>query len=84
MQALSDSLIGRGLPGGGAEAALASQVREQESLLSVCVKDWEEHTAITRQEVSKLCTALEKVEAVIQVWQQCDNPIVHVTVVRLG
>ncbi|KAK3531219.1 hypothetical protein QTP70_015245 [Hemibagrus guttatus] len=66
VQALSDSLIGRGLPGGGAEGALASQVREQESLLSVCLKDWEVHTATTRQEVSKLCTALEEAEAVIQ------------------
>ncbi|MCJ8740288.1 hypothetical protein PDJAM_G00057180 [Pangasius djambal] len=66
VQALSDSLIGRGLPGGGAEGALASQVREQESLLSVCLKDWEEHTATTRQEMSKLCTALEEAEAVIQ------------------
>lgn len=66
-QALSDSLIGRGLPGGGAEGALACQVREQESLLSVCLKDWEEHTAMTRQEVSKLYTALEEAEAVIQV-----------------
>ncbi|GAA6102957.1 uncharacterized protein si:ch73-95l15.5 [Tachysurus ichikawai] len=66
VQALSDSLIGRGLPGGGSEGALASQVREQESLLSVCLKDWEAHTATTRQEVSKLCTALEQAEAVIQ------------------
>lgn len=66
VQALSDSLIGRGLPGGGAEGALASQVREQESLLSVCLKDWEVHTATTRQEVSKLYTALDEAEAVIQ------------------
>ncbi|KAM9469391.1 uncharacterized protein Hap1MRO34_013853 [Clarias gariepinus] len=66
VQALSDSLIGRGLPGGGAEVALANQVREQESLLSVCLKDWEEHTATTSQEVPNLCTSLEKSEAVIQ------------------
>lgn len=67
LQALSDSLIGRGLPGGGSEGTLASQVREQESLLSDCLKDWEVHTATTSQEVSKLYTALEEAEAVIQV-----------------
>ncbi|TSN03394.1 Lysosomal thioesterase PPT2-A [Bagarius yarrelli] len=66
VQALSDSLISRGLPGGDAEGALASQVKEQESLLSVCLKDWETHTVTTSQEVSKLCTALDKAEAIIQ------------------
>ncbi|XP_062872819.1 uncharacterized protein si:ch73-95l15.5 isoform X2 [Trichomycterus rosablanca] len=65
-QTLSDSLIGRGLEGGGAEVALASQVREQEIMLSKCLNDWEQHTATTREEVSKLCTALENAEALIQ------------------
>ncbi|KAF7700254.1 uncharacterized protein si:ch73-95l15.5 [Silurus meridionalis] len=66
VQTLSDSLISRGLQGGGAEGALAQQVLEQESLLSGCLKDWESNTATTRQEVSKLCTALEEAGAVIQ------------------
>ncbi|XP_036420316.1 uncharacterized protein si:ch73-95l15.5 [Colossoma macropomum] len=66
VQALSDSLIGRGLPGGGAEAALVSQMQEKESLLAACLKDQEQHTATMRQEVSKLLTALKDAETVIQ------------------
>ncbi|XP_072547129.1 uncharacterized protein [Salminus brasiliensis] len=71
VQALSDSLIGRGLPGGGAETALASQVREKEALLAACLKDQEQQITTMRQEVSKLSTALKDAEAVIQDQKQC-------------
>ncbi|XP_026880265.2 uncharacterized protein si:ch73-95l15.5 [Electrophorus electricus] len=66
VQALSDSLIGRGLSGSGAEAALANQVREQESLLAACLKDWEDQSVIMGQEISQLSTALKDAEVVIE------------------
>ncbi|KAI4884229.1 hypothetical protein NFI96_011604 [Prochilodus magdalenae] len=66
VQALSDSLIGRGLPGGGAEAALASQLQEKETLLAACLKDQEHHTATMRQEISNLLKALKDTETAIQ------------------
>ncbi|KAG9264922.1 hypothetical protein AMEX_G21266 [Astyanax mexicanus] len=66
VQALSDSLIGRGLPGEGAETALASQVQEKEALLAACLRDQEQHTATMRKEVSKLSMALKEAETVIQ------------------
>ncbi|KAL6471502.1 hypothetical protein MHYP_G00201520 [Metynnis hypsauchen] len=66
VQALSDSLIGRGLPGGGAETALVSQVQEKETLLAACLKDQEQHTGTMKQEVSNLLTALKDAETVIQ------------------
>ncbi|XP_051535689.1 uncharacterized protein LOC127430171 [Myxocyprinus asiaticus] len=66
VQALSNSLIGRGLEGGDAEVGLVNQLREKESLLAASVRDREELSVTMRQEISKLSTALKDSETLIQ------------------
>ncbi|XP_051962558.1 uncharacterized protein si:ch73-95l15.5 [Xyrauchen texanus] len=66
VQALSDSLIGRGLEGGGAEAGLVNQLREKESLLAASVKDREKLSATMRKEISRLSIALKDAETHVQ------------------
>ncbi|XP_059370032.1 uncharacterized protein LOC132107812 [Carassius carassius] len=65
VQALSDSLIARGLEGGGAEAGLVNQLREKEALLAVSFRDREELSASMLQEISRLCSALTHTESII-------------------
>lgn len=66
-QALSDSVIGQGLPGSGAEPALASQLKERESQLAACLQNREENGATMCQEVAKLTAALQEYQAVVRV-----------------
>ncbi|XP_056612229.1 uncharacterized protein si:ch73-95l15.5 isoform X1 [Triplophysa dalaica] len=66
VQALSDSLIGRGLERGGAEAGLVNQMKEKESLLETSFRDREELGATLRQEISGLTTALQESEVIIK------------------
>lgn len=66
VQALSDSLIGRGLEGGGAEGGLVNQLQEKESLLEASFRDREELGATLRKEISRLMTALKDSETFIQ------------------
>lgn len=65
VQALSDSLIGRGLEGGGAEAGLVNQLREKEALLAASFRDREELSASMLQEISRLSSALTNTESII-------------------
>ncbi|XP_030639147.1 uncharacterized protein si:ch73-95l15.5 [Chanos chanos] len=66
VQALSDSVIGQGVSGGGAEAALARQLQEKDALLTAWLKEREEQGTIVKQEVSKLSTALEEAQTTLQ------------------
>ncbi|XP_071240476.1 myosin-13-like isoform X2 [Salvelinus alpinus] len=70
MQALSDSVISQGVSGGGAERALASQLKEKESLVIAWLQDREEHSATMCREVSKLTTALQDYQSIVQEQQQ--------------
>uniref|UniRef100_A0A9J7YZP0 Si:ch73-95l15.5 n=1 Tax=Cyprinus carpio carpio TaxID=630221 RepID=A0A9J7YZP0_CYPCA len=65
VQALSDSLIGRGLEGVGAEAGLVNQLREKEALLAASFRDREELSATMLQEISRLSSALTNTESII-------------------
>ncbi|XP_059390137.1 golgin subfamily A member 4-like [Carassius carassius] len=65
VQALSDSLIGRGLEGGEAEAGLVNQLREKEALLAASFRDREEFSATMLQEISSLSSALTDAESII-------------------
>ncbi|KAJ3597555.1 hypothetical protein NHX12_001078 [Muraenolepis orangiensis] len=58
--AMSDSVIGQGVSGGGANAALAEQLREKEVLLAACLKDREESSATVWKEVNKMTAALQE------------------------
>ncbi|XP_052345465.1 uncharacterized protein LOC118364352 isoform X2 [Oncorhynchus keta] len=66
MQALSDSVISQGVSGGGAEGALASQLKEKESLVIAWLQDREEHSAAMFREFSKLTTALQDYQGIVQ------------------
>ncbi|XP_024002797.1 uncharacterized protein [Salvelinus sp. IW2-2015] len=70
MQALSDSVISQGVSGGGPEGALASQLKEKESLVIAWLQDREEHSATMCQEFSKLATALQDYQGIVQEQQQ--------------
>uniref|UniRef100_A0A4W5L1W6 Short myomegalin-like EB1 binding protein N-terminal domain-containing protein n=1 Tax=Hucho hucho TaxID=62062 RepID=A0A4W5L1W6_9TELE len=70
MQALSDSVISQGVSGGGAEGALAFQLKEKESLVIAWLQDREEHSATMCREVSKLTTALQDYQGIVQEQQQ--------------
>ncbi|XP_024252243.2 uncharacterized protein LOC112230241 isoform X3 [Oncorhynchus tshawytscha] len=70
MQALSDSVISQGVSGGGAEGALASQLKEKESLVIAWLQDREEHSAAMCREFSKLTTALQDYQGIVQEQQQ--------------
>ncbi|XP_064804547.1 golgin subfamily A member 6-like protein 22 isoform X2 [Oncorhynchus masou masou] len=70
MQALSDSVISQGVSGGGAEGALASQLKEKESLVIVWLQDREEHSATMCREFSKLTTALQDYQGIVQEQEQ--------------
>ncbi len=65
--ALSDSLIGRGLEGGGAEAGLVNQLRDKEALLAASYREREELSSTMLQEISKLSSALTDAESIILV-----------------
>ncbi|KAK9962443.1 hypothetical protein ABG768_007809 [Culter alburnus] len=65
VQALSDSLIGRGLDGGGAEVGLVNQLREKEALLVASFRDREELSSTMLQEISRLSSALTDTENLI-------------------
>ncbi|KAJ8354531.1 hypothetical protein SKAU_G00220980 [Synaphobranchus kaupii] len=66
VQALSDSVIGQGVPGGEAEGALAYQLKEKETLLAGWLKDREEDSASLWQEVTRLTAALKNSETLMQ------------------
>uniref|UniRef100_A0A674EEJ4 Uncharacterized LOC115177029 n=1 Tax=Salmo trutta TaxID=8032 RepID=A0A674EEJ4_SALTR len=70
MQALSDSVISQGVSGGGAEGALASQLKEKESLVIAWLQDREEHSATMCREVTKLTTALQDYQGIVQEQEQ--------------
>ncbi|XP_024253228.2 uncharacterized protein si:ch73-95l15.5 isoform X2 [Oncorhynchus tshawytscha] len=70
MQALSVSVISQGVSGGGAVGALASQLEEKESLVIAWLQDREEHSATMCREVSKLTTALQDYQGIVQEQQQ--------------
>ncbi|KAG7469623.1 hypothetical protein MATL_G00130780 [Megalops atlanticus] len=67
VQALSDSVISQGVSGGGAEGALACQLKEKETLLSGWLKDREEHSTSLLQEITQLTAALKETETLMQV-----------------
>ncbi|KAM4600776.1 uncharacterized protein ACJ7VT_020663 [Polymixia lowei] len=77
VQALSDSVIGQGLSGGGAETALAYQLKEKESLLATWLKEREENGATMCQEVTKLTTALQDYQAMVQTQQETHSQTLH-------
>lgn len=60
-------MIGQGLSGGGAEAALASQLKEKDRLLSAGLQDREANCSTVWQEVAKLTAALQEYQATVQV-----------------
>lgn len=60
-------MISQGVSGGGAEGALASQLKEKESLVIAWLQDREEHSATMCQEFSKLTTALQDYQGIVQV-----------------
>ncbi|KAJ8288055.1 hypothetical protein COCON_G00007140 [Conger conger] len=66
VQALSDSVIGQGVSGGGAEVALAYQLKEKETLLAGWLRDREEESASLWQEFAQLTAALEDSETLMQ------------------
>ncbi|XP_077384491.1 uncharacterized protein LOC144023072 [Festucalex cinctus] len=70
IQALSDSVIGQGLEGGGAEASLASQLREKQSRLAAMLEERESQSATLFQEVTKLTAALQEYQNVVQSQQE--------------
>ena len=63
-------MIGQGLTGGGAEAALASQLKEKESQLAALLKDREGNSTTMCQEVAKLTAALQEYQTMVQVRYQ--------------
>ncbi|XP_077577984.1 uncharacterized protein LOC144199953 isoform X2 [Stigmatopora nigra] len=66
VQALSDSVISQGLVGGGAEAALASQLRDKQSRLVAVLEERETESATLCREVTKLSVALQEYQNVVQ------------------
>ncbi|XP_053700148.1 uncharacterized protein si:ch73-95l15.5 isoform X1 [Synchiropus splendidus] len=68
-QVLSESLIGQASAGGGAEAALASQLKERENRITSLLKDRELNGATMCQEVTKLTTVLQEYQAMVQTQQ---------------
>ncbi|KAM7383053.1 hypothetical protein PAMP_002739 [Pampus punctatissimus] len=76
VQTLSDSVIGQGLAEGRAEAALASQLKEKESQLAALLKDREGNSATMCQEVTKLTTALQQYQTVVQNQQESHSQTV--------
>ncbi|XP_061676456.1 putative leucine-rich repeat-containing protein DDB_G0290503 [Syngnathoides biaculeatus] len=70
VQALSDSVIGQGLLGGGAEASLASQLQEKQSHLAALLEEREKQSATLCQEVTKLTAALQEYQNVVQSQQE--------------
>ncbi|XP_054637741.1 uncharacterized protein si:ch73-95l15.5 isoform X2 [Dunckerocampus dactyliophorus] len=70
VQALSNSVICQGLAGGGAEATLASQLREKQSHLAALLKEREGHSTTLCQEVTKLTAALQDYQTVVESQQE--------------
>ncbi|XP_010904015.2 uncharacterized protein si:ch73-95l15.5 [Esox lucius] len=70
MQALWDSVISQGVSGGGAEGALATQLKEKENLLTVLLKDREKNSNAMCQEVFKLNSALQDYQVLMQEQRQ--------------
>ncbi|XP_051922340.1 uncharacterized protein si:ch73-95l15.5 [Hippocampus zosterae] len=70
VQALSDSVICQGLEGGGAEASLASQLRDKESRLAAMLEERETQSTTLCQEVTKLTAALQEYQNVVQSQQE--------------
>lgn len=60
-------MIGQGVSGGGAEGALAYQLKEKETLLAGWLKDREKESASLLQEFAQLTAALKDSETLIQV-----------------
>ncbi|XP_062321273.1 uncharacterized protein si:ch73-95l15.5 isoform X2 [Osmerus eperlanus] len=76
VQALSDSVIGHGMSGGRAEGALASQLQDKEALLTVWIKGRDEQSATLCQEVTKLTTALNDYQNMVQEQQETHSQTV--------
>ena len=53
-------MIGQGMSGGGAEVALANQLREKEVLLAACLKDREDISTTLWKEINKMSAALQE------------------------
>ena len=53
-------MIGQGMSGGGAEVALANQLREKEVLLAACLKDREDISATLWKEIHKMSATLQE------------------------
>ncbi|XP_077455390.1 uncharacterized protein LOC144073443 [Stigmatopora argus] len=70
VQALSDSVISQGLAGGGAEAALASQLRDTQIRLVAVLEERETESATLCREVTKLSVALQEYQNVVQSRQE--------------
>ncbi|XP_037129747.1 uncharacterized protein si:ch73-95l15.5 isoform X1 [Syngnathus acus] len=66
VQALSDSVICHGLEGGGAEASLASQLRDKQTRLAAMLEERETQSATLCEEVTKLTAALQEYQNVVQ------------------
>ncbi|XP_034030080.1 uncharacterized protein si:ch73-95l15.5 [Thalassophryne amazonica] len=75
LQALSDSVIGQGLTGGGAEAALATQLKE-EIELAASLKDRERNSTTMCQEVTKLNAVLQEQQIMMQNQQMSHSQMV--------
>ncbi|MFT7805303.1 uncharacterized protein LOC108927458 isoform X1 [Arapaima gigas] len=76
IQALSDSVIGQGLSGPGAEGALAYQLREKEMLLLRCLKDKEEQSASLMQMVTQLTTSSQELHTLMQTQRESHSQTV--------
>lgn len=60
-------MICQGLEGAGAEASLASQLRDKKSRLAAMLEERETQSATLCQEVTKLTAALQEYQNVVQV-----------------
>ncbi|CAL8261790.1 unnamed protein product [Boreogadus saida] len=68
---LTSSVIGQGMSGGGAEVALANQLREKEVLLAACLKDREDISTTLRKEINKMSAALQEHSEIHKKQREC-------------
>ncbi|XP_030225928.1 uncharacterized protein si:ch73-95l15.5 isoform X1 [Gadus morhua] len=68
---LTNSVIGQGMSGGGAEVALANQLREKEVLLAACLKDREDISTTLWKEINKMSAALQEHSEIHKKQREC-------------
>ncbi|XP_059921312.1 uncharacterized protein si:ch73-95l15.5 isoform X1 [Gadus macrocephalus] len=68
---LTNSAIGQGMSGGGAEVALANQLREKEVLLAACLKDREDISTTLWKEINKMSAALQEHSEIHKKQREC-------------